>query len=75
MGMTDQRAAARAACFMVELKAKGEDKRHNKLNKGFAIADQLKISRLILEINRDGTVLSSHFGGVAHVSPLSQQAS
>ena len=61
--------------FMVELKADREDKRQNELNEGFAIADQLKISGLILEINGDGTVFSYGFGGVVHVSPLSHEAS
>jgi hypothetical protein len=75
MGVTGQTAAAVAACLMVELKADREDKRQNELNEGFAIADQLKISRLILEINGDGTVFSYRFGGVVHVSPLSHQAS
>jgi hypothetical protein len=60
---------------MVELKADREDKRQNELNEGFAIADQLKISRLILEINGDGAVLSYRFGGIAHGAPLSHQAS
>jgi hypothetical protein len=75
MGVTGQTAAARAACLMVELKADREDKRQNELNEGFAIADQLKISGLILEINGDGAVFSYRFGGVAHVSPLSHQVS
>jgi hypothetical protein len=75
MGMTGQRAAAVAAGFMMELKANREDKRHNALNEGFAITDQLKIGGLVLEVNGDGTVCSSCFGGVAHVSFLSHQAS
>src|SRR5215470_1464590 len=75
MGVTGQTAAAVAAGLMVELKAKREDKRQNELNEGFAIADQLKISGLILEINGDGVVFSYRFGGVVHVSPLSHQTS
>ena len=75
MGMTRQTAVARAACLMVELKAKREDEGEDKLDKRFAIANQLQVGGWVLEINGDGAVFSSCFGGVAHVSPLSHQAS
>ena len=75
MGMARQTAAAVAARFMVKLKADREDKRENELNESFAIAEQLKIGGVVLEINGDGTVFSYRFGGIAHVSSLSHQAS
>jgi hypothetical protein len=60
---------------MVELKADREDKCENELNEGFAIAEQLKIGGLVLEVNGEGAVFSSRFGGIAHGSSLSHQAS
>ena len=69
MGMTRQTAAAVAACLMVELEADREDEGENELNEGFAIADQLKISGLILEINGDGAVFLYCFGGVTQCHP------
>jgi hypothetical protein len=54
---------------MVELEADREDEGENKLDKRFAIADQLKIGRWVVEIDGDGAVLACRFGPVAHVSP------
>jgi hypothetical protein len=69
MGMTGQTATAVAACLMVELKANREDKGEDKLDKRFAIADQLEVGGWVLEVNGDGAVLACRFGPVAHVSP------
>ena len=75
MGVVGQTAAAVAAGLMVELKAKREDEGEDKLDERFAIADQLEVGGLILEIDGDGAVLSARLIGVAHVSSLSHQAS
>ena len=67
MGMTGQTATAVAACLMVELEAEREDKGEDKLDKRFAVADQLEVGRWVLEVNGDCAVLACHFGGLCHV--------
>src|SRR5687768_7125521 len=54
--------------FVCELKTQGEDESQDELDECFAIAEQLKVGRLIVEIDGDRAVLSGRFGGLGHVS-------
>ena len=52
----------------MELKTQGEDESQDELDECFTIAEQLKVGRLIVEIDGDRAVRSGRFGGVGHVS-------
>jgi hypothetical protein len=54
---------------MCELKAKGEEKDEDTLDKRFAIIEQTKVGGFVLEIDGDGAVVPCPWGCVAHVSP------
>jgi len=58
-----------------QLEAEREEESEDKLDKRFAIADQLEVGGLIVKIDGDGTVLAGQFDGVAHGSSPSYQAS
>jgi hypothetical protein len=68
MGVASQGTAAVTGRFVMELETQGEDESQDKLDEGFAIAEQLKVGRLIVEIDGNRTVLSGRFGGLDHVS-------
>jgi hypothetical protein len=54
-----------------ELKAEGEEKREDELDKRLGITKELKVRRLILKIDGDGPVLACRLGGlVPSVTPL-----
>jgi len=67
MGVASQRAAVTGR-FMGELKTQGEEESQDELDEGFASAEQLKVGRLIVDIDGDRAVLSGRFGGLGHVS-------
>jgi hypothetical protein len=67
MGMTGQTATTVAAYLMVELKAEREDKGEDKLDKRFAVADQV-------EVNGDCAILACRFGSLSHISPSVEMA-
>jgi hypothetical protein len=62
MGMAGQAPAAVTGRFMCELKAKGQEKGEDPLDKGLRVAKQLKVGGFILKINGDGAVFTSRFG-------------
>ena len=70
MGVARQASTAVTGRFVSELEAKSKEKGHNELNERFAIAEQLQVGGVILEIDGNRAVLSCRFGGAAHVSPL-----
>jgi len=72
--MAGQRAAV-AGRFVGELKPPREDEGEDKLDKCFAIVNQLKIGGFILEIDGDGAVFPRRFGSLSHVSPPDSQVS
>jgi hypothetical protein len=53
-----------------ELKAKGEEKGENTLNKRLAIVKQTKVGGFVLEIDGDGAILLSPFACLSHVPPV-----
>ncbi len=60
--------------FMPELKAKGQEKGEDTLDKGLRVAKQLKVGGFILKINGDGAVVPSRFGWACPVSPSVQMS-
>jgi hypothetical protein len=54
MGVAGDRAPTVTGRFVMELKAQGEDESQDELDECFAIVEQLKVSRLIVEINGNG---------------------
>ena len=69
MGVAGQTTAAGTGRFVGELKPQREDEGEDKLDKCFAIVNQLKIGGFILEIDGDRAVLPWRFGSLSHVSP------
>ena len=57
--------------LVCELKAKSEEKGEDTSEKRFAVAQQLKIGRFVLKINRDGPVVAGLTSGGSHESPSS----
>jgi hypothetical protein len=55
-----------------ELKAKGEEESAHEFDERLAIAKQLKVSRFMLKIDRDGPVVAGLKGGMAHGAPSGQ---
>jgi hypothetical protein len=72
MGVTSQAPAATTGGRVFELKAKGEEKSEDTLDKRFAIVKQTKIGRFVVKINGDGPVVAGLAGGVAHGSSSGQ---
>lgn len=70
MGVARQASTTVTGRLGSELEAKSKEKGHNELNERFAIAQQLQVGGVILEIDGNRAVFSCRFGGVAHVSPL-----
>src|SRR5688500_18363112 len=60
--------AAFTGGFVMELKPQGKDESQDELDECFAMAEQLKVGRLIVEIDGDRAVLSGRFGALGHVS-------
>ena len=75
MGVTRQAPAATTGGRVCELKAKGEEKSEDTLDKRLAIVKQTKIGRFVLKINGDGPVFTGLAGGGSHGSPSSHQVS
>ena len=53
---------------MEELKAEGEEKGEDELDKRLAVVKELDVGRFIVEIDGDRAVFACRFGGLAHVS-------
>jgi len=74
MGVAGETAAAATRGFVTALEAKSKEKGQDELNERFAIAEQLKVGGLILEIDGDGAVLTDRFGALSHVSSSVEMA-
>ena len=72
MGVARQAPTATTAGLVCELKAQGEDKGQDELDKCLAIVNQLKVSGLIIKVDGNRAVLSFRFGYLSHVSPPGQ---
>jgi hypothetical protein len=60
---------------MVELKAQREDEGQDELDERLGIVEELEVGGFIVEVNGNGAVLSSRFGGLGHVaSPCGWQS-
>ena len=68
MGVARQTTASVTGRFVGELKAQREDESEDKLDKCFAIVNQLKVGGFILEIDGNRAVFPWCFGGPSHVS-------
>ena len=68
MGVARQAPTLTAAALVEELKAEGEEKGEDELDKRLGVVKELVVSRFIVEINGDCAVFACHFGGLAHVS-------
>src|SRR5712691_1819964 len=68
MGVARQAPTLTAAGLVEELKAEGEEKGEDELDKRLGVVKELVVSRFIVEINGDRAVFACHFGGLAHVS-------
>src|SRR6266436_8864246 len=68
MGVARQAPTLTAAGLVEELKAEGEEKGEDELDKRLGVVKELVVSRFIVEINGDRAVLTGRFGGLAHVS-------
>jgi hypothetical protein len=60
---------------MFELKAQGEEKGEHTFDKRLAICNQVKVGRVISQVNGDSAVFSRRFRRCAHVLPLCHQVS
>jgi len=68
MGVARQAPTLTAAGLVEKLKAEGEEKGEDELDKRLGVVKELVVRRFIVEINGDGAVFACHFGGLAHVS-------
>jgi hypothetical protein len=74
VGVARQAPALAAAGLVEELKAESEKKREHELDKRFGVAQELSVSRLIMEIDGERAVVACRFGGLSHVSsPISAE--
>src|SRR5713101_5146147 len=62
MRVAGETPATATGGFVCELKANGQEESQHQLDKGLAIAKQLKVGGFILKIDGDGAV----FAGLAH---------
>jgi hypothetical protein len=69
--MPCQAPAAATGRFVLELKAKGQEKGEDTFDKRPAVTKELEVRRFVLKIDGDGVVCAYRFGCCAHVSPLS----
>jgi len=74
MGVASQSAAAVTGRLVFELKAKGEEKGEDELDKRCGVVQERKVGRLIVEIDGDGAVVAGGLGGLSHMSPSVQMA-
>src|SRR6266446_6760554 len=74
MGVARQASTLAAAGLVEELKAEGEEKGEDELDKLLGIVQEPKIGRLIVEIDGEGAVVTYRFGGVSHVSSPGQRS-
>src|SRR5438270_1190437 len=72
MRVARQAPTAVTGCLVEELKAKREHEGDHAFDKCLAIAKQLKVSRFILKINRDGPVFAGLAGCIVHGSSSGQ---
>src|SRR5256712_13795128 len=63
MRMAREASTAATGCFVFQLKAKGEEKGEDALDKRFAIAQELIIGRFILKVDRKGAVFTGLASG------------
>jgi hypothetical protein len=75
MRVAGQAPAAATGRLMLELKAKGEEKGEDELDKRPAVVKELKVGRFIVEIDGDGAVVASLAGRVSHGSSSGQMVS
>jgi len=68
-------AAAATGRLVFELKAKGQEKGEDTIEKRLAVAKQLVVRRFVVKIDGDGPVVSRRLGRCAHMSPLCHQVS
>jgi hypothetical protein len=59
-----------AGGLVLELKAKGQEKSEDELDKRLAVFDHAEVGGFVSKIDGDGAVFSRRFGRCAHVSPL-----
>src|SRR5262244_4014513 len=67
--------APAAGGLVLELKAKGQEKSENELDKRLAVFNQAEVGGFVSKINGNGAVFSRRYGRCAHVSPLWHQVS
>jgi len=67
--------ALAAGGLVLELKAKGQEKSENELDKRLAVLNQAEVGGFVSKINGDGAVFSRRCGRCAQVSPLCHQVS
>lgn len=67
-----QAPATATGRLVFQLKPDGEDERQHQFNKGLAVAKELKVGRLILEIDGDGSVFAGLTSCVSHGSSSGQ---
>jgi hypothetical protein len=58
-----------------ELKADGHDESDDTLNECLTVLEKAAVGRFVTEIDDDGAILPSRFGGCAHVSSPCHQVS
>ena len=69
MRVTGETPAPATGRRVGEPKAQGQDKSEDELDKRLGVTEELKVGRLVLEIDGDGPVLACRLGGVSHLSP------
>jgi len=67
MSVAGEGATAVTGRFVLKLEADGEDESEDALDERLGITKELRVGRLIVEIDGDGTVLAGCFGGLCHV--------
>jgi hypothetical protein len=72
MRVAGQTPAAPTGRLMLELKAQGEEKGEDELDKRPTVVKELNVSRFIVEIDGDGAVVASLVDRVSHGSSLGQ---
>jgi hypothetical protein len=72
MRVARQASASATGYLVLELKPEGEEERHHQFEKRFAVAQQLKVRRFVLKIDRDSPVFSGRSGWLLHGVPLGQ---
>ena len=68
MGVARQAPAAATRGLVFELEADRQDKGEDELDKRFGVVQELRVGRLIVEIDGNGAVFAYRFGSLSHVS-------